>query len=54
MAVKHTGFDHLRSLAKKLKKEKGITYCQALKEIAEGLGYKSWDALIHDENTKLK
>lgn len=37
--------EHLRRLAKQLKKGKGITYCQALDSIAQSMGYNNWARL---------
>lgn len=48
-----TKINHIKSLAKKLKKEKGIQLCKAQEEVAKELGYDNFHHAHHCfKNTK--
>ena len=44
--MKNPKTEHLKQLAKQLSREKGISHCQALELIAQGLGFKTWASYL--------
>lgn len=48
-----SNINHIKSLAKKLKKEKGVQLCKAQEEVAKELGYDNFYHVRHCfKNTK--